>query len=189
MTEEGHQVASLHGSKDATERDETIDAFRDGKCKVLITTNVIARGIDILQVNMVVNYDLPMTGDGKPDPETYLHRIGMWGFAVVARLAVIDVFLAYVGRTGRFGRRGISINFVHDKRTWEEMQVIQTALSKHIVRVQTEDFDKMEKVRSVPDFFALFSDETFIGYCSTGTQELSQGMKCLCYCIDLTGRR
>ncbi|KAG8883365.1 RNA helicase required for poly(A+) mRNA export [Tulasnella sp. 332] len=76
MTAEGHQVVSLHGAKEAVERDQVIDDFRDGKCKVLITTNVIARGIDILQVNMVVNYDLPMTVDNKPDVETYLHRIG-----------------------------------------------------------------------------------------------------------------
>lgn len=52
-----------------------------------------------------------------------------------------------LGRTGRFGRRGISINFVHDKRTWDEMQVIQHALSKDIIRIGTSDFDKMEKVR------------------------------------------
>ncbi|KAG9014895.1 RNA helicase required for poly(A+) mRNA export [Tulasnella sp. JGI-2019a] len=124
MTDEGHQVVSLHGAKDAAERDQVIDDFRDGKCKVLITTNVIARGIDILQVNMVVNYDLPMTVDNKPDVETYLHRIG---------------------RTGRFGRRGVSINFVHDKRTWDEMQVIQNALKKEIIRVETEDVDQMEE--------------------------------------------
>lgn len=78
MVAEGHQVSSLHGAKDAKERDEVIDAFRDGKSKVLITTNVIARGIDILQVNMVVNYDMPLTqSDHKLDIETYLHRIGM----------------------------------------------------------------------------------------------------------------
>jgi superfamily II DNA/RNA helicase len=76
MTSEGHQVSSLHGAKDAAERDQIIDSFRDGKSKVLITTNVVARGIDILQVNMVVNYDLPLTGSGQPDAETYLHRIG-----------------------------------------------------------------------------------------------------------------
>jgi ATP-dependent RNA helicase DDX19/DBP5 len=83
MTKEGHKVASLHGAKDAAERDAVIDQFRDGKEKVLITTNVIARGIDILQVNMVVNYDLPLmnerergAGDSKPDLETYIHRIG-----------------------------------------------------------------------------------------------------------------
>lgn len=50
MTAEGHQVASLHGAKDAQERDMIIDNFREGREKVLITTNVIARGIDILQV-------------------------------------------------------------------------------------------------------------------------------------------
>ncbi|KDN50769.1 ATP-dependent RNA helicase DBP5, partial [Rhizoctonia solani AG-8 WAC10335] len=124
MSAEGHQVSSLHGAKDAAERDTTIDDFRDGKSKVLITTNVISRGIDILQVNMVVNYDMPLTADGKPDPETYLHRIG---------------------RTGRFGRKGIAINFVHDRRSWEEMNAIERALHHPILRVETKDFDEMEK--------------------------------------------
>lgn len=79
LTEEGHSVASLHGDKMTNERDEILDAFRDGKTKVLITTNVVARGIDIQQVNMVVNYDVPdlgPSGDYKPDIETYIHRIG-----------------------------------------------------------------------------------------------------------------
>lgn len=85
MSAEGHKVASLHGAKDASERDAIIDSFREGREKVLITTNVIARGIDILQVNMVVNYDLPLLnerdnhrnkGDTRPDIETYIHRIG-----------------------------------------------------------------------------------------------------------------
>jgi ATP-dependent RNA helicase DDX19/DBP5 len=87
MTRDGHQVASLHGSKEATDRDAVMDRFREGQDKVLITTNVIARGIDIPQVNMVVNYDLPMMSerqyepgndklDSIPDVETYIHRIG-----------------------------------------------------------------------------------------------------------------
>jgi ATP-dependent RNA helicase DDX19/DBP5 len=84
MIAEGHKVASLHGAKDASERDSIIDNFREGREKVLITTNVIARGIDILQVNMVVNYDLPLMNDrgrgfdndARPDIETYIHRIG-----------------------------------------------------------------------------------------------------------------
>ena len=54
MTAEGHQVTSLHGKLETTERDAIMESFRDGKTKVLITTNVIARGIDISQVNMVV---------------------------------------------------------------------------------------------------------------------------------------
>lgn len=76
MTAEGHKVTSLTGNHQTGDRDQTIDDFRDGKTKVLITTNVIARGIDILQVNLVVNYDLPLTVSGEPDVETYLHRIG-----------------------------------------------------------------------------------------------------------------
>jgi ATP-dependent RNA helicase DDX19/DBP5 len=62
------------------DRDATLDAFRNGTKKVLITTNVIARGIDIQQVNMVVNYDIPKMGPEvgfKVDVENYIHRIGM----------------------------------------------------------------------------------------------------------------
>ncbi|KJA19529.1 hypothetical protein HYPSUDRAFT_204569 [Hypholoma sublateritium FD-334 SS-4] len=129
MTAEGHRVASLHGAKDAAERDAIIDRFREGREKVLITTNVIARGIDIMQVNMVVNYDLPLMNervkgaDERPDIETYIHRIG---------------------RTGRFGRRGVSINFVHDKKTWMQMELIEKALGKKITRIETNDVDEME---------------------------------------------
>jgi ATP-dependent RNA helicase DDX19/DBP5 len=79
LNSEGHSVASLHGEKQGDERDAILDGFRDGKTKVLITTNVVARGIDIQQVNMVVNYDVPIMGpEGqfRPDIETYIHRIG-----------------------------------------------------------------------------------------------------------------
>ncbi|KAF5376166.1 hypothetical protein D9757_009321 [Collybiopsis confluens] len=132
MTAEGHHVASLHGAKDATERDQIIDRFREGKEKVLITTNVIARGIDILQVNMVVNYDLPLmnernnsrSDDSRPDVETYIHRIG---------------------RTGRFGRKGISVNFVHDRKTWLQMEEIEKQTGKKIMRIETNDIDVMEE--------------------------------------------
>lgn len=79
LTDEGHAVASLHGDKMTNDRDDILNTFRNGKTKVLITTNVVARGIDIQQVNMVVNYDVPdlgPEGDWKPDIETYIHRIG-----------------------------------------------------------------------------------------------------------------
>ena len=59
--------------------------FRSGSSRVLITTDLLARGIDVQQVSLVINYDLPT------QPENYLHRIG---------------------RSGRFGRKGVSINFV-----------------------------------------------------------------------------
>lgn len=99
MTAEGHKVASLHGAKDASERDAIIDRFREGREKVLITTNVIARGIDILQVNMVVNYDLPLLNerdpraDARPDIETYIHRIGVWDCRPGPSHTHLDVYL------------------------------------------------------------------------------------------------
>ena len=56
MTAEGHKVASLTGAFEGSQRDVIIDAFRTGLAKVLITTNVLARGIDVQSVSMVVNY-------------------------------------------------------------------------------------------------------------------------------------
>lgn len=53
------------------------------------------------------------------------------------------------GRTGRFGRQGVSINFVHDRRSFENMEYIRKALGKPIVRVDTSDFEQMESVSSV----------------------------------------
>lgn len=124
MTAEGHKVDSLHGKLDVKERDATIDAFRSGKAKVLISTNVIARGIDIMQVTLVINYDMPVTSKGEADAETYLHRIG---------------------RTGRFGRKGVSINFVHDHQSWSYMDQIEKELHCEILRVQTDEAEVMEK--------------------------------------------
>lgn len=56
MVAEGHSVASLTGGIEGQQRDSIIDAFRSGEAKVLITTNVLARGIDVRTVSMVVNY-------------------------------------------------------------------------------------------------------------------------------------
>jgi ATP-dependent RNA helicase DDX19/DBP5 len=56
MIAEGHKVVALHGAFEGLERDQVIDSFRSGQAKVLITTNVLARGIDVQSVSMVVNY-------------------------------------------------------------------------------------------------------------------------------------
>lgn len=125
MADEGHQVTCLHGAFDPEMRDKAIDDFREGRSKVLITTNVIARGIDILQVNLVINFDVPMTQDNYPDIETYIHRIG---------------------RTGRFGRSGVSINFVHDEVSYKDMKVIEKGIGKEITRVPTDDYMVIEKI-------------------------------------------
>ncbi|KAL6592504.1 P-loop containing nucleoside triphosphate hydrolase protein [Neocallimastix sp. 'constans'] len=125
MTNEGHKVIVLHGKFEGDERDQVMDDFRSGKAKVLITTNVLARGIDVLQVNLVINYDIPLDGEGRPDPETYLHRIG---------------------RTGRFGRVGVAINFVHDKKSYNDMKVIEKYFGKEIIRIPTDDYEEIEKI-------------------------------------------
>lgn len=123
MTEHGHKVALLHSQLDARPgpaRDAVIDAFRFGKAKVLITTNLLARGIDVATVSMVVNYDLPTTAKNVPDPQTYLHRIG---------------------RTGRFGRVGVSISFVHDRESWLDLCAIADYFDVPMMRVPADDID------------------------------------------------
>jgi ATP-dependent RNA helicase DDX19/DBP5 len=123
MVAEGHNVASLTGAKEGAERDETFRRFSEGEAKVLIPTNVLARGIDVSTVTMVVNYDIPETVDGQPDFETYLHRIG---------------------RTGRFGRTGAALTFVHDRRSWQGLMAICKHFSVEPTRLDTTDWDDVE---------------------------------------------
>jgi ATP-dependent RNA helicase DDX19/DBP5 len=125
MAREGHKVVCLHGKNEASQRDEVIDAFRSGAAKVLITTNVLARGIDIAQVNLVINFDLPTDMQGRPDYETYLHRIG---------------------RTGRFGRMGVAINFVHDRDSLAVSRAMEKHFGREIVRVPTDDLMEVEDI-------------------------------------------
>lgn len=78
-------VSSMHGDLDQRERETILAEFRSGSSRVLITTDLLARGIDVQQVSLVINYDMPS------NRESYIHRIG---------------------RSGRFGRKGVAINFV-----------------------------------------------------------------------------
>jgi translation initiation factor 4A len=80
-------VSPMHGNMTFAERQEVMQRFRTGQSRILITTNLVARGIDVQTVSLVLNYDLPV------DRESYVHRIG---------------------RSGRFGRKGVAINFVTD---------------------------------------------------------------------------
>ncbi|XP_071494297.1 ATP-dependent RNA helicase DDX19A-like [Diadema antillarum] len=125
MTREGHAVALLSGDLTVDQRVAVLTRFRDGKEKILITTNVMARGIDIEQVTVVVNFDLPVDMDGRADCETYLHRIG---------------------RTGRFGKSGLAINFVDGARTMAVMEKIQEHFGRKIERLSTDDVDEIERI-------------------------------------------
>ncbi|KAI5808412.1 ATP-dependent RNA helicase DBP5 [Pyronema omphalodes] len=126
MKADGHVVHVLHSALDTTaERDNIIDQFRQGRIKVLITTNLLARGIDITTTSMVINYDLPRTVGNAPDYTTYLHRIG---------------------RTGRYGRAGVSISFVHDKDSWDELKDIQKYFGAPIHHVPADDIEVVEEL-------------------------------------------
>lgn len=124
MIAEGHTVSALSGALEGQERDDVLHRFRTGASKVLITTNVLARGIDVQTVTMVVNYDIPVTVDHKPDFETYLHRIG---------------------RTGRFGRTGAALSFVHDRKSYENLQAISQHFGVEVTKLETGDWDAVEK--------------------------------------------
>ncbi|KAI3322414.1 DEAD-domain-containing protein [Xylariaceae sp. AK1471] len=126
MVGDGHKVSVLHGGNEGSDRDALLDEFRTGKSKVLITTNVLARGIDVSTVSMVINYDIPMKGmgDAMHDTETYLHRIG---------------------RTGRFGRVGVSITFISDKKSFMALQNIAKDLQIDLVALSPDDWDDTEQ--------------------------------------------
>jgi len=99
-------VSSTHGDIGQKERDVILNEFRTGSSRVLITTDLLARGIDVQQVSLVINYDLPR------NLENYIHRIG---------------------RSGRFGRKGVAINFVtgEDVRTLRELETFYNTTRLH----------------------------------------------------------
>jgi len=85
MSARDHSVSCMHADLDQQERSLVMREFRSGSSRVLISTDVLARGIDVHGVSLVINYDLP------PKRENYIHRIG---------------------RSGRYGRKGVAINFI-----------------------------------------------------------------------------
>jgi ATP-dependent RNA helicase len=87
MRENNFTVSAMHGEMRQEERDTIMEEFRSGGSRVLIATDVWGRGLDVQQVSLVINYDLPN------NRELYIHRIG---------------------RSGRFGRKGVAINFVKE---------------------------------------------------------------------------
>ncbi|THW67535.1 ATP-dependent RNA helicase eIF4A [Aureobasidium pullulans] len=97
LTARDFTVSAMHGDMDQAQRDVIMKEFRSGSSRVLIATDLLARGIDVQQVSLVINYDLPA------NRENYIHRIG---------------------RGGRFGRKGVAINFVtaDDVRMMREIE-------------------------------------------------------------------
>ena len=97
----GYSVAAIHGNKSQGQRERALKAFRDGQVKVLVATDVAARGLDIPDVKHVYNYDLPNV------PENYVHRIG---------------------RTARAGRDGMAVAFCAPDEVGELKDIQKTLL-------------------------------------------------------------
>jgi translation initiation factor 4A len=110
MKEDDFPVCRIHSSMDKVEREKSFQDFRVGGSRVLISSNVTARGIDIQQVSIVINFDLPKCVN------TYLHRIG---------------------RSGRWGRKGVGINFI-TRRDVTKMKEIEAHYSTEISELPSD---------------------------------------------------
>ena len=110
LKKKGHMVSSIHGDLKQFERDAVMRDFRNGATRVLITTDLLARGIDVYQVSLVINYEMPR------EKETYIHRIG---------------------RSGRFGRKGNAINFVTPAEK-DDLEAIQKYYSTTIEELPSD---------------------------------------------------
>jgi len=110
MKEDEFPVCRIHSGMDKNEREKSFQDFRIGNSRVLISSNVTARGIDIQQVSIVINFDLPKCVN------TYLHRIG---------------------RSGRWGRKGVGINFI-TRRDIIKMKEIEAHYSTQITELPSE---------------------------------------------------
>merc|ERR1712013_161403 len=114
MTEADFIVSVLHGDMDQNTRNIVMTQFRKGAARVLITTDLLARGIDVQQVELVINYEIPNR------KENYIHRIG---------------------RAGRFGKKGTAINFVVP-RDASRLKEIQDYYETEITEMPT-DLDEL----------------------------------------------
>ena len=104
MLRDGFSVCHIHSSMEKSERHDIFNLFRNGDARVLISSDITARGIDVQQVSTVVNFDVPR------NVHTYLHRIG---------------------RGGRWGRKGFAINFVTQQDV-ADIRNIETHYDIHI---------------------------------------------------------
>jgi ATP-dependent RNA helicase RhlE len=112
LAKAGSRAAAIHGDKSQGARLRALDGFKSGEVKVLVATDVAARGIDVDGVTHVINFDLPSV------PETYMHRIG---------------------RTARAGNTGIAISFCHDEEQ-PYLAAIERLTAQRMERVTDHPF-------------------------------------------------
>lgn len=108
LKEQNFSITTIHGKMTPMERNNIVQEFRDGKTRLLLTTDLLARGIDVPQVNLVVCFDMP------PDKETYIHRIG---------------------RCGRFNKKGVSISFIKMNNS-NEMKLLNMMKNTYKINIK-----------------------------------------------------
>lgn len=118
MIEDNYPVAQIHSGMDKDDRTRAYKEFRSGTTRVLISSNVTARGIDVQQVSTVINFDLPKC------VHTYLHRIG---------------------RSGRWGRKGVGINFI-TRRDTRKLKEIESHYSTQIEEMPLNWAEKLDGI-------------------------------------------
>ena len=121
LREAGYRVDSIHSDKTQSQRKRALDSFTKGTVDILVATDVLARGIDVSQVDHVINYDLP------DSPEDYVHRIG---------------------RTGRAGEPGFAISFVSPE-TKAALRDIEKLLGKKIPPLEIEGYDSSAAEKAI----------------------------------------
>ncbi len=127
----GHRAAEIHSDKSMAQRRQALEGFKTGRYRILVATDIASRGIDVKQIEVVINYDLP------EDVENYVHRIG---------------------RTGRAGNKGRAISFAtpdqsRDVKNIEKLIRKQLPITKH-PEIPAEDFDQhLKKVKRVVRHF------------------------------------
>ncbi len=113
LTKNGIDAFPIHGKKSQGARQSALEAFKTGKIKVLVATDLLSRGIDIEGLPFVINYELPRS------PKDFIHR---------------------VGRTGRAGENGLAISFV-DKEEIKHFKVILKKMKRYVEMVESDEFD------------------------------------------------
>jgi ATP-dependent RNA helicase RhlE len=113
LTKRGFAAARIHGNRSQAQRTDALNGFKDGRYRVLVATDIAARGIDVEALGHVVNFDVPLA------PEDYIHR---------------------VGRTARAELTGEAFTFVSGEEE-QELRAIERAVGKVLPRVTLPDFD------------------------------------------------
>jgi ATP-dependent RNA helicase RhlE len=117
LSKNGIEAVAFHGDKSQGARTEALARFKSGKTRVLVATDLAARGIDIQFLPLVINYELPRS------PKDYIHRIG---------------------RTGRAGATGEAISLITPEEL-HHFKVIQKKMGKRVLLLDSEDFGKSEE--------------------------------------------